>query len=74
MKVQVIAANKCRRAAIKQFHVSVLSSPVHLPTEQEIIIYVFLRMFLKKFLVLFASSALLVSRSLTGLVLLPVQL
>lgn len=23
MKVQVIAANKCRRAAIKQFHVSV---------------------------------------------------
>lgn len=29
MKVQVIAANKCRRAAIKQFHVSV--PPSHVP-------------------------------------------
>lgn len=30
MKVQVIAANKCRRAAIKQFHVSVHSLVIHL--------------------------------------------
>ena len=27
MKVQVIAANKCRRPAIKQFHVSVRPAP-----------------------------------------------
>lgn len=33
MKVQVIPANKCRRAAIKQFHVSVCSSLVLLQVE-----------------------------------------
>lgn len=44
MKVQVIAANKCRRAAIKQFHVSVVSAVVGLEMDFLFDFLVFLRL------------------------------